>query len=93
MTALQHAITKVVKSNPKNSPAIKKSVRPQKGHSKKDVVAAKMAVMVTGRLIAKNLIMIIQVNLVPNPSEMWRRQQRIVIIKIFAINLTTTAIS
>ena len=41
-----------------------------------------------GRLIAKILIMTIQVNLVLNPSEMWRRQHKfawIVVIKIFAI--------
>ena len=43
-----------------------------------------------GRLIAKILITTIQVNLVPNHSETWRRQYEfawIVIIKIFAINL------
>jgi len=44
---------------------------------KKDVkskVAAKK--WLDGRLIAKVLIMTIQVNLVPNPSEMWRRQHK-----------------
>ena len=43
-----------------------------------------------GRLIAKNLITTIQVNLVPNPSETWGRQHKftqIVIIKFFVINL------
>jgi len=41
-------------------------------------------------LIAKILITTIQVNLMPNPSKMWRRQHKftwIVVIKIFAINL------
>jgi len=43
-----------------------------------------------GRLIAKVLIMTIQLNLVLNPSETWRRQHNftwIVVIKFFAINL------
>jgi len=42
------------------------------------------------RLMAKSLITTIQVNLVPNPSEMWRRQPTftwIVVIKKFAISL------
>jgi len=38
---------------------------------KKDKVAAKK--WLDGKLLAKNLIMTIQVNLVPNPSETWRR--------------------
>jgi len=40
--------------------------------------------------MAKILITTIQVNLVPNPSETWRRQHKftcIVVIKIFAISL------
>jgi len=43
-----------------------------------------------GRLMAKFLITTIQVNLVPNPSETWRRQHKftwIVVIKNFAISL------
>jgi len=42
-----------------------------------------------GRLMAKILIMTIQVNLVPNHSETWRRQHKFawIVIKIFAINL------
>jgi len=43
-----------------------------------------------GRLMAKFLITTIQVNLVPIPSETWRRQHKftwIVIIKIFTISL------
>jgi len=40
-----------------------------------------------GRLMAKFLITTIQVNFVPNPSEAWRRQHWIVIIKNFAISL------
>jgi len=43
-----------------------------------------------GRLMAKILITTIQVNLVPNPSEMWRRQHRIVVIKFFAISLPSS---
>jgi len=41
-------------------------------------------------VMAKILITTIQVNLVPNPSEMWRRQHKftyIVVIKNFAISL------
>jgi len=40
--------------------------------------------------MAKILIMTIQVNLVPNPSETWRRQHKltwIVVIKFFTISL------
>jgi len=37
--------------------------------------------------MAKFLITTIQVNLVPNPSEIWRRQHRIVVTKNFAISL------
>jgi len=43
-----------------------------------------------GRLMVKILVMKIQVNLVPNPSETWRRQHEftlIVVIKNFAISL------
>ena len=43
-----------------------------------------------GRLIAKILMMTIQVNLVPNYREMWRRQHKftwIFVFKIFAISL------
>jgi len=43
-----------------------------------------------GRLMGKILIMKIQVNLVPNPSEMWRRQHRIVVIKFFPITLPSS---
>jgi len=42
-----------------------------------------------GRLMAQFLIMTIQVNLVPNPSENWRRQHKftwIVVIKNFTIS-------
>jgi len=40
--------------------------------------------------MAKILITTIQVNLVPNPSEKWRRQHKIsgiVVIKIFSVSL------
>jgi len=48
----------------------------------KSKVAAKK--WLDGRLKTKNLVTIIQVNLVPNPSEMWRRQHK------FAINLPSS---
>jgi len=45
------------------------------------------------RLRVKFLITTIQVNLVPNPSETWRRQhKRIVIIKLLPLVYTITAI-
>ena len=72
-------LQKEVKSNPKNSPAVKKVCGlccekrceiPRNGCD--------------GRLKGKILITTIQVNLVPNHSEMWRRQHKftwIVVIK------------
>jgi len=62
-----------VKSNPKTAPAVKKCVAPKKAIVKKDVkskVVAKDGC--DGRLIAKILIMTIQVNVVLNRSETWR---------------------
>jgi len=52
-------------------------VAPKKAIVKKDAkskVAAKK--WLDGRLMAKNLITTIQVNLVPNPSETWRKQHK-----------------
>jgi len=63
-----------VKSNPKQPSYEKKCAAPKKAIVKKDVkskVAAKK--WLDGRLMAKIVIMAIQVNLVPNPSETWRR--------------------
>jgi len=63
---------------------------PQEDHYEKDVkskVAANKK-WPDGRLMAKILIVTIQVNLVPNPSEMWRRQH--VVIKFFAISLPSS---
>jgi len=64
---------------------------PKKAIMKKDakskVVAKKW---LDGKLMEKNLIMTIQVNFVPNPSETWRGFTWIIVIKIFA---TITAIS
>jgi len=75
-----------------NSPAVKKSVRPLKKAIVKKDVKSKVAVKkwLDDRLMAKILITTIQVNLVPNPSETWRRQHKftwIVVIEIFAISL------
>jgi len=76
-----------VKCNPKQ-PSCKKGCGTKKIIVKKDVkskVAAKK-----WKLMAKFLITTIQVNLVPNPSEMWRRRHKftwIVVIKNFAISL------
>jgi len=58
-----------VKSNPKQ-PSCKKSMQPQEAHCVKDV-KSKVAVK-----MVKLLITTIQVNLVPNPSETWRRQHK-----------------
>jgi len=46
---------------------------PKKAIVKKDV---KFKKWLDGRLMAKILITTIQVNLVPNPSETWRRQYK-----------------
>jgi len=61
----------------KSNPAVKKVCGPQEGQCKKDVkskVVAKNGC--DGRLIAKILITRIKINLVPNHSEMWRRQHK-----------------
>jgi len=70
----QLQLQKEVKSNPKQ-PSCKKSVQPQKDHCEKRSEIQHGSQ--DGRLMAKFLIMTIQVNLVPNPSEMWRRQHKI----------------
>jgi len=62
-------LQKELKSNPKQ-PSCKKVCGPKKAIVKKDLksrVAVKNGC--DGRLMAKFLIMTIQVNLVPNPSE------------------------
>jgi len=67
-----------------NSPAVKKRC----GRKKKKMWQPRNGC--DGRLMAKILITTIQVNLVPYPSEMWRRQHKftwIVLIKNFAISL------
>jgi len=79
-------LQKEVKSNPKQPSC--KSVRPP--IVKKDVKSKKW---LDGRLMAKNLNTTLQVNLVPNPSETWRRQHKftcIVVIKILAISLSSS---
>jgi len=62
----------------KSQPSCKnKCTVPKKVIGKKDVkskVAAKK--WLDDRLMEKILIMTIQMNLVPNPSETWRRQQK-----------------
>jgi len=66
-----------VKSNPKQPSCKKKLCSPKKAIVKKDVkskVVAKKWLDV--RLMAKILITTIQVNLVPNSSETWRRQHK-----------------
>jgi len=70
MLAPLYAITKEVKSNPKQASCKKKLCSPATG---KKYMKSKVAAN-DGRVMAKNLIMTIQVNLIPNPSEMWRRQ-------------------
>jgi len=70
-------LQKEMKSNPKQPSCKKKCAAPKKAIVKKDVkskVAAKK--WLNGRLMAKILITAIQKNLVPNPSEMWRRQHK-----------------
>jgi len=62
-------LQKEVKSNPKTAQLLKKVCGPQEGHCEKDVKS---------KVAAKILIMTIQVNLVPNHSEMWRRQHKFV---------------
>jgi len=78
MPALQYTITKRSELNLiQNGPAVKKVCGPQECRCEKDVkskVAAKNGC--DGRLIAKNLSMTIQVNLLLNPSKMWRRQHK-----------------
>jgi len=74
---LQHTITKRSEVQFKNSQAVKKGVAPKKAIVKKDVkskVAARNCC--DGRLKTNSLITTFQVNLVPNPSEMWRRQHK-----------------
>jgi len=61
-------LQKEVQSNP----VVKKSVQPQKTIVKKDV-KSKVAAS-DGRPMAKFLITTIQVNLVSNPSETWRKK-------------------
>jgi len=63
---------------------------PKKFIVKKDVKSKVVAC--DGRLIAKFLIATIQVNLVPNPCETWRRRHKftwIVLIKNFTISLSS----
>ena len=84
-------IQKEVKSNIKQ-PSCKKSVQPPRMLLCKKMWNPKWRPRndCDGRLNAKILIMIIQVNLVLNHSEMWRRQHRftwIVVIKIFVFSL------
>ena len=83
-------LQKKVKSNPKQ-PSCKKSVAP------KNAVVKKMQNPkwwprngCNSRLKEKILIMTIQVNLLSNRSEIWRRQHKftwIVVVKIFAFSL------
>jgi len=51
---------------------------PQKGHCEKrcEIQGGGQKIGCDGRLMAKFLITTIQMNLVPNPSEMWRRQHK-----------------
>jgi len=73
------SIQKEVKSNQKTAQLQKKCAAPKKAIVKKDVtskVAARNGC--NGRLIVKILTMAIQVNLVPNLSETWRRQHKFV---------------
>jgi len=82
-------IQKEVKSNPKQ-PSYKKSVRPPPPRRPLwKMMWNPRWRPCDGRNIAKILITTIEVNLVLNPSEAWRRQHKftwIVVIKIFAIN-------
>jgi len=73
MIATQYAITKEVKSNPK-LPSCKKVCCLKKAIVEKDVKSSRNSC--DSRLMAKFLIMAIQVNLMPNPSETCRRQHK-----------------
>jgi len=70
-------LQKEVKSNPKTAQLQKRCAAPKKAIVKKDVkskVAAKNGS--DGSSMAKILITTIQVNLVPSPSETWRRTHK-----------------
>jgi len=83
-------LQKEVNSNPKQ-PNCNKGCSLQESHCEKDVKSKVVAKKwLVSRLMAKILIRAIQVNLVPNTSETWRRQHKftwIVVIKVFAISL------
>jgi len=70
-------IQKEVKSNQKKLNC-KKSEQPKEGHCEKSEIQDAPRNGWNGRLMAKNLIMKILVNLVPNPSETWRRQHKFI---------------
>jgi len=84
-------LKKVMKSNPKHPSCKKKCVAPKMPLWKMMWNPRwRPRNACDARVMIKLLITIIQVNLVSNPSEMWKRQHRftwIVIIKNFAINV------
>jgi len=82
-------LQKGVKSNPKQPSCKKVCAPPKKAIVKKDVKSKMVAKKwLDGRLMAKILIMTIQVNLVPNPSETW--QHKFTFINTFAISLPSS---
>jgi len=71
--ATQYAVTK---RSEIYSPAVKKGCSPKKAIVENDVKSKVVAKK--WRLMAKFLITTIHVNFVPNPSETWRRQHKLV---------------
>jgi len=72
-------LQKEVESNP-NSPAVKIVCGPQQGHCEKryEIQGGSQEIAVVVGLWQFFLITKIQVNLVPNPSEMWRKQHKFI---------------